>query len=439
MAANNDLLILQGATYQLANFYGDSATTAQTWLHEFEKTQGGGQTTTAAEKKYKARQFPKYLLGDALEWWDELTDAQQANWDTIVALFNVRWPKPKAVKQDHEERVARFRTKKLTREELDKLVRIPNGRPDDARWRITEFSEELAALAKKTNSAAADLILYTYEQVPKGVEKLMRAWRRKNKDADFADFCTALGDLEHSKIMTHQAEFDTLAAQQKALEEQEERTAKLQRELEQLRASVQRQSSSPPRGRGLFMRGGGLPPYASRESSPLRQPPLDPQATPFVPRRQQSPAPQPPTPSSPDRTLVPATPKSPPARQRLTVCMRCGEPLTDTHTGSLQCTNPPLPADEQARRMSEFRDRNRRFLTSTPARSPAAYPLSPGTPTPAPRLRDVYNLDTDWDGGQQFFGPQPVAEQFLDGDEEQMLAFIAAEEYGEGNEFEAGI
>ncbi|EJD54891.1 hypothetical protein AURDEDRAFT_156670, partial [Auricularia subglabra TFB-10046 SS5] len=248
---------MQATGYQLPSLVGDNAGYAQTWIHEYEKhmTQPAG-TTLAREKAHKARNLPKFLLGEALEWWEDLTPAQQESWDQLMALYHVRWPKPKAAKPTHEEWIKRFRAKKLSREELEKRVRIANGGPDDTRWRITEYSKELALLGGKTGSASDDLILYTYEQVPKSVELLMREWREEHGDATFEEFTTKLGELSQADITNKQADADTAAAHQAALAEQAAQLAETKREIETLRAQVTKLTSPmlpphmTPRGRG---------------------------------------------------------------------------------------------------------------------------------------------------------------------------------------------
>ncbi|EJD40532.1 hypothetical protein AURDEDRAFT_170346 [Auricularia subglabra TFB-10046 SS5] len=421
-------IVMQTAGYQLPSLIGDNASYAQIWIHEYEKfmRQPAG-TTVAREKAHKARNFPKFLLGEALEWFDDLTPAQQESWDQLMALFNVRWPKPKAAKPTHEEYIKRFRAKKLSREELEKRVHIANGGPDDTRWRITEYSEELAALASKTGSATDDLILYTYEQVPKGIEMLMREWREANGDATFDEFATRLGELSQADIKNYQSEADVAVAHAAALAAHAAQLEETKREMEALRAQVTKLTSSTPphmtpRGRGFYGRGSYLPPYASREPSPQGQRQLDPQAPSFYPRRQSTPPPTPPA----QRLSVPTTPSTPstPPSARRRTCIRCGQPFSGTHQSMLQCLNPPLPPDEQGRQMNEYKTRT--FLAGTPR--------TPGTPTPGPRPREVYSLDPAYDYAVQQGEHIP---QFGDVDEEE-LALIMAEEELAGKENEAG-
>ncbi|EJD34329.1 hypothetical protein AURDEDRAFT_176616, partial [Auricularia subglabra TFB-10046 SS5] len=282
------------------------------------------------------------------------------------------------------------------------------------------YSKELALLGGKTGSASDDLILYTYEQVPKSVELLMREWREEHGDATFEEFTTKLGELSQADITNKQADADTAAAHQAALAEQAAQLAETKREIETLRAQVTKLTSPmlpphmTPRGRGLL----------AARAEPAGPADARPAGARLLPQTRSTPPPTPPTPrvTVPSTPATPSTPGTPPSRRR--TCIRCGQPFSGTHQSMLQCLNPPLPPDEQGRQMSEYKART--FLAGTPR--------TPGTPTPAPRPRDVYSLDPALD--------YTVAYEDTDGQhgdlDEDELALIMAEEELAGKEREAG-
>ncbi|KZV91927.1 hypothetical protein EXIGLDRAFT_769429 [Exidia glandulosa HHB12029] len=435
---------MQATTNIPASFTGESKSKAADFLRDFKKYTAltAAPLTRAQRKKMLANAFAPFVQEDtpAWTWWQALTPEQREDWEQIEALFNVEWTRPRAAQLELSERMALFRAKILTRDELE--TRIPVSGTRDTRWRHSEYAEELEALGNRTGVQADLLVLEALNLLPPGVRRIMRKWSDQQQGAaDWSDFCEHLGQLSKTAIDFEQESFDAQTLQTQALQETSALLAQQEEEIKKLKRAVADRSPSPMRGRGW---GRGLPAYASREPSPAsrrwgenEQVAVNPNAVSYrrpIPQTPQTPRVPPQTPNtaspaSPRATSTPAGAQTPRAPGTIT-CFRCGE---DGHKVYSCTSTTPLPPQEQEALVASVLRRRQ----ASPAFSPNATPTpagrrywpppTPGTPSPAERPRHVYYLDEEYDQYEDADGDDYEAQLAL-----AHVAFYGDEE-GKGN------
>ncbi|KAF7361098.1 hypothetical protein MSAN_01141100 [Mycena sanguinolenta] len=96
---------------------------AHTWLRTLE---GTWRYDTKEEKLY---QFEKGLHpgGQADEWWEELKADEKDTWKGLLAAFEKKWPKPKAVRRATEAIIEDLKTNTLNLHELGKYAKDEDG------------------------------------------------------------------------------------------------------------------------------------------------------------------------------------------------------------------------------------------------------------------------------------------------------------------------
>ena len=79
-----------------------------------------------ASDEVKKQQFPNFLQVDSVadEWFEELTEAERKDWNTIQTAFRKRWPRKKAAKKTMEEYEEEITGLRLKMEDMKKKEKI---------------------------------------------------------------------------------------------------------------------------------------------------------------------------------------------------------------------------------------------------------------------------------------------------------------------------
>lgn len=102
-------------------FHGDKEDkNPEDFLRSFFRRMG-----TSSDDTMK-KQFRYFLQADSVadEWYDELTQAEKKDWDSIEKAFHARWPRKKAVKKMTEEYEEEITGLQLKMEDLGKKETI---------------------------------------------------------------------------------------------------------------------------------------------------------------------------------------------------------------------------------------------------------------------------------------------------------------------------
>ena len=80
----------------------------------------------SATDEVKKQQFPNFLQADSVadEWFEELTEAERKDWNTIQTAFRKRWPRKKAAKKTTEEYEEEITGLRLKMEDMGKKEKI---------------------------------------------------------------------------------------------------------------------------------------------------------------------------------------------------------------------------------------------------------------------------------------------------------------------------
>ena len=109
------------ATEHVNPFHGDKEDeNPEDFLCSFYRRMGTASGDT------KKQQFLYFLQADSVadEWFDELSEAERKDWNTIETAFAKRWPRKKAAKKSKEEYEEEITGTRLQVEDLGKKEKI---------------------------------------------------------------------------------------------------------------------------------------------------------------------------------------------------------------------------------------------------------------------------------------------------------------------------
>ncbi|KZV85348.1 hypothetical protein EXIGLDRAFT_775638 [Exidia glandulosa HHB12029] len=369
---------------------------AAKWLADFTKfmvPQTAGQSP-AKKNAILVDAFQAHIAtgSQAEDWWNNtLSERQRKSWEDIKVNFSLayRTPAPRTI--EPSEYFDEFKKKLLTMDEAMKKVPIDGS--DNTRWGYVVWAEEIEALGVKTGITASILVQEAMALLPAGFAQLMET----APHGTWSEWCEALRELQPTTITRTQSQYTDLANIKAEL-----------KAFMSVAMSPRSGSTSPTRdSSGWYSMGRGTTPppgYPSRSASPSKS--TFPQVPPspgtlaaggYTPYQAYSPSPHPPsTPQAPPgRAQLAAqsgftTPRPPlrspfspvPIKLRGTAsaedgCIRCGELASSSHN-RWNCTNPPLPQQEQRYHETVLRNK-------WSARTPFASASFPPTPSPSGR------------------------------------------------------
>jgi hypothetical protein len=253
----------------VAPFYGDKKEeNPASFLRSFYRRMG------TATDDVKKQQFPNFLEPDSVadEWFEELDQVEKKDWNSIVAAFDKRWPKKKAVKKTVEEYEQEITGLQLKMENIGKKEMVA-GREV---YTHIAWADNMAVIVRGAKlEASATFIGHVRKELP----KLLRE-KVGTGHADWAAFLQAIRNIDLDYIREgvdiwkkeEDARKKEQEARKKELEEQEVLRRRIQ-QLEKLSASP----TAPLRQQMTSFNLGNAQP----SSGPLQHPPPTP-ANPFT-------------------------------------------------------------------------------------------------------------------------------------------------------------
>jgi hypothetical protein len=142
----------------------------------------------------KKQQFPNFLQADSVadDWYEELADKDKADWSSIRAAFQVRWPRKKGAKKTNEEYEEEIRDLQLKMEDLGKKEKVA-GR--DVYTHIA-WADKMGTVIK---GAKLEKTTTHIGHVRKNLPKLLRE-KIGAGHADWTDFLNAVRDIDIDHI-----------------------------------------------------------------------------------------------------------------------------------------------------------------------------------------------------------------------------------------------